>query len=372
MLQSRGVIVNEFEAVTALGMEIFAREKCEIVVLETGLGGKWDATNVIEAPLCTVITSIGFDHTAVLGNTISEITTEKCGIIKENGITVTAPQRSKAVEIIRKKAKDKNNIIFFAQDVELDDIEYSIRKTYFTYKGERFSLNLLGSYQIINVKTVFATLSALNVTKKLGFKITLESVHKGLDEAVHLARFQVYSLYPLIIVDGAHNPDGTAQLAKTLHKLLPDEKPIALCGMMADKKIENSLVNLKGVFSKIYTVTVDNPRTATDEAVSKIFMDMGQDAIMCGNVEEGFIAGAYHPAFREMCESRLYFDYVSDIIKKENIKGKITIYVNPSEISKMTGQKKCNILKLRELGAEAKVKGSEAVEKYKAQIKCEE
>ena len=91
-----------------------------------------------------------------------------------------------------------------------------------------------------------------------------------------------------------------------------------------------------------------------------------------GNVEEGFIAGAYHPAFREMCESRLYFDYVSDIIKKENIKGKITIYVKPSEISKMTGQKKCNILKLRELGAEAKVKGSEAVEKYKAQIKCEE
>lgn len=287
VLQSKGVIVNEFEAVTALGMEIFAREKCEIVVLETGLGGKWDATNVIEDPLCTVITSIGFDHTAVLGNTISEITTEKCGIIKENGITVTAPQRSKALEIIRKKAKDKNNIIFFAQDVELDDIEYSIRKTYFTYKGERFSLNLLGSYQIINVKTVFATLSALNVTKKLGFKITLESVHKGLDEAVHLARFQVYSLHPLIIVDGAHNPDGTAQLAKTLHKLLPDEKPIALCGMMADKKIENSLVNLKGVFSKIYTVTVDNPRTATDEAVSKIFIDMGQDAIMCGNVEEG-------------------------------------------------------------------------------------
>lgn len=286
-LQDRGTIVNEFEAVTALGMEIFAQENCDIVVLETGLGGRWDATNIIENPLCTVITSIGFDHTAVLGNTIEEITSEKCGIIKEDGITVTAPQRSKALEIIRRKAKEKGNIIFFAQDVELENIEYSIRKTSFTYKGERFSLNLLGSYQIINVKTVLAALSALNVTKKLGFKITLESVRKGLSEAVHIARFQVYSLNPLIIIDGAHNPDGTAQLAKTLSKILPDVKPIALCGMLADKKIENALANLKGSFSKIYTVTIDNPRTATDEAVSKIFMDMGEDAIMCGNVAEG-------------------------------------------------------------------------------------
>lgn len=286
-LQNSGIIVNEFEAVTALGMEIFAREKCGIVVLETGLGGKWDATNIIENPLCTVITSIGFDHTAVLGNTIAEITNEKCGIIKENGITVTAPQRAKALEIIRKKAKEKNNIIFFAQDVELDGIEYSIRKTSFTYKGEKFSMNLLGSYQIINVRTVLAALSSLNVTKKLGFKITLESVRKGLAEAVHIARFQVYSLKPLIIVDGAHNPDGTAQLAKTLSKILPDEKPVALCGMLADKKLENSLANLKKTFSKIYTVTIDNPRTASDEDVSKIFIDMGEDAIMCGNVEEG-------------------------------------------------------------------------------------
>lgn len=286
-LLEAGFMINEFEAVTALGMDIFSSQKCEVVVLETGLGGKWDATNIIENPLCTVITSIGLDHTGVLGDTIEEIAEEKCGIIKKNGVTVTAPQKTKALEIIRKKAKDKNNIIFFAQDVELGDIEYSVRKTYFTYKGERFALNLLGSYQIINVKTVLAALSSLNVTKRLGLKITLDNVREGLSQSVHIGRFQLYSLKPLIIIDGAHNPDGTAQLAKTLHRLLPGEKPIALCGMMADKKLENSLVNFKGVFSKIYTVAVDNPRTATDEAVSKIFTDMGQDALKCGNVEEG-------------------------------------------------------------------------------------
>ncbi len=286
-LQLNGIVVNGFEAVTALGMEIFAREKCDIVVLETGLGGKWDATNIIENPLCTVITSIGLDHTAVLGNTIEEITAEKCGIIKKNGITVTAPQRSKALEIVRKKAKEKNNIIFFAQDVELENIEYSVRKTFFTYKGERFSLNLLGSYQIINVKTVLAALSAINVTKILGLKITLDSVKKGLAEAVHIGRFQVYSLNPLIIIDGAHNPDGTAQLAKTLKKLLPEEKPIALCSMLADKKIENSLENLKGIFSQIFTAAIDNPRTASDKAVSEIFVSMGENAVPCGNVQNG-------------------------------------------------------------------------------------
>lgn len=290
-LQKNGVTVNEFEAVTALGMEIFAREECEIVVLETGLGGRWDATNIIENPICTVITSIGLDHTAVLGNTIEEIAAEKCGIIKENGITVTAPQRSKALEIIRKKAKDKNNIIFFAQDVELEDVEYSVRKTSFTYKGERFRLNLLGSYQIINLKTVLAALSSLNVTKKLGIKITLENVREGLDRAVHIARLQVYSLNPLIIIDGAHNPDGTAQLAKTLHKLLPQEKPIALCGMLADKKIENALLNLKGLFSKVYTVAIDNPRTASDVAVSDVFHKLGEfDAQPAGSVSEGLKA----------------------------------------------------------------------------------
>lgn len=286
-LQKSGITVNEFEAVTALGMKIFAEEKCDVVVLETGLGGKWDATNIIENPLCTVITSIGLDHTAVLGDTIEEIAEEKCGIIKENGVTVTAPQKTKVLDIIRKKAKDKNNIVFFAQDVDLDDIEYSVRKTYFTYKGERFELNLLGSYQIINVKTVLAALSSLNVTKRLGFKISLENVKKGLSTAVHVGRFQVFSLNPLIIIDGAHNPDGTAQLAKTLHKLLPKEKPVAVCGMMADKKIESALINLKGVFSKIYTVTIDNPRTAADKDVSQVFINMGENAAPAGSVCEG-------------------------------------------------------------------------------------
>lgn len=286
-LQKSGITVNEFEAVTALGMKIFAEEKCDVVVLETGLGGKWDATNIIENPLCTVITSIGLDHTAVLGDTIEEIAEEKCGIIKENGVTVTAPQKTKVLDIIRKKAKDKNNIVFFAQDVDLDDIEYSVRKTYFTYKGERFELNLLGSYQIINVKTVLAALSSLNVTKRLGFKISLENVKKGLLTAVHVGRFQVFSLNPLIIIDGAHNPDGAAQLAKTLHKLLPKEKPVAVCGMMADKKIESALINLKGVFSKIYTVTIDNPRTAADKDVSQVFINMGENAAPAGSVCEG-------------------------------------------------------------------------------------
>ena len=216
------VKLTEFEFITAVGFLHFSENNIDIAVLETGLGGRFDATNVIPKPLVSVITKIGLDHTAVLGETVSKIATEKCGIIKNNTV-VTSPNQSKeALSVIKQYAPQ-----FIMPDIDkLHDVKYSLTENSFVYCGESYKTKLAGKFQTENA------LIAIEAIKNSGLNIGEEYIKSGLKNAFIPARLEVVSQNPLIVIDGAHNPDGAYALAE----VLKDYKDItAVIGVMRDK-----------------------------------------------------------------------------------------------------------------------------------------
>ncbi len=227
-----GIEVNEFEFITAIGFLYFAEEKCDIVVLETGLGGRLDATNTATDVRVSVITKIGLDHTAVLGDTIEKIAVEKCGIIK-NGVTVTGfAQDPAALSVIRRSAKK----LIIPDPAALTVGHCDLFGNSFTYKGIAYTTRLGGAYQIENALTAIETVLAS------GFAVSTAALQKGLSSAAFPARLEVLSTDPLVVLDGAHNPDGARAL---LPALLPySGKVTAVVGMMRDKNVDAVLKTL--------------------------------------------------------------------------------------------------------------------------------
>ncbi len=239
------VTLTEFEFITALAFLYFKENKIDILVCETGLGGRLDATNVLENLACTVITKIGLDHTEILGDTLEKIAEEKCGIIR-NCPTITTPnQPEKALNVIKSKAQ--NLIIPDISMCEADNNTY-------IYRGEKFEISLLGDFQIEN------SLVAIETVRNSGFNIPYNIIYEGLKNTFFPARLEVISSSPLVLLDGAHNPDGALVLAKELSKF--KEKPVAIIGMMADKNIDEVLKLTLRYCSSAVAVTVPNmPRS---------------------------------------------------------------------------------------------------------------
>ena len=222
--------LTEFEFITAVGFLYFSENNIDIAVLETGLGGRFDATNVIDSPLVSVITKIGLDHTAVLGDTIEQIAKEKCGIIKGNTVVTTHTQPQSAYDII--KSYSQNVITPNIND--LTNVNISVLGNSFTYKNQNYKTNLGGEYQIENA------LVAIETLKNCGLTITDDNIKRGLERAFIPARLEVVSKNPLIVIDGAHNPDGANALCEALKD---GENITAIIGVMRDK-------NYKDVLSK--------------------------------------------------------------------------------------------------------------------------
>ncbi len=220
--------LTEFEFITAIAFLYFAEQKCDIVVCETGLGGRLDATNTIENKLAAVITKIGLDHTAILGDSIDKIATEKCGIINDCPVITTPYQEMSALEVIKSYCND--TIIPDAKKLELlkTDIGNS-----FIYKGDRYDLSLCGDYQVENA------IVAIETVLKLGFNISYNNIYEGLKKATFPARMEIISHKPLVVLDGAHNPDGAVVLSRELKKY--NGRVTAIIGMMKDKDFEEFL-----------------------------------------------------------------------------------------------------------------------------------
>lgn len=227
-VKDTGVALTEFEFITAVGFLYFYENACDICVVETGLGGRLDATNILPDTL-PVITKIGLDHTAILGNTIGEIAAEKAAVIKD-GIAVTCyGQESEALN----KIKEKAPVLYISEKQALRVISCSILGNEFIYKGKRYKTALGGEHQLQNAALVLETLSALK------FDVPYEAVCKGLAQAAFPARLEVISKEPLVVLDGAHNPDGGAALRDAM---LPYSGEItAVVGMMRDKSVNDFL-----------------------------------------------------------------------------------------------------------------------------------
>lgn len=259
--------VSEFALDTAIAFEYFTEEKCDIVVLETGLGGRLDATNVIKAPFITVLMSIGFDHMQYLGDTIEEITAEKCGIIKENRPVIVYPcMNDNAVSVIKRFCAEKN-----APYIQADMPRKSSGG--FIYNKKEYELSLGGDFQIYNAATV---LKAVEVLNGLGLSIKDAAVFSGLKSAKNPARFEMLECG--LIIDGAHNRPASAALCETLKAL---NKPICLCiAMMSDKDVSGIVSEFSKLSPYVIATEISMPRCAPAERISAEFYKHGISALI--------------------------------------------------------------------------------------------
>ena len=268
-MEQEGEELSQFAFITAIAYLWFAQENCDLVVLETGLGGRLDATNLVKHPLVCAITNISLDHTELLGNTVEEIMGEKCGIMKENGVTVLSlGQPVEALAVAMEFAAKRGNRLVLPNAPSLKIKEVSVKGTVFSYGDEEYTLSLLGEYQPVNAVTA---LEILNVLSQKGYGVSKPAVKKGLANARHLGRCQVLRSSPLVLLDGAHNPDGAAALAKTLKAFLQEEKAVGICGVMSDKAATDLRDAIAPYLTTLVAVTPNSPRSLEAEELAKLF-----------------------------------------------------------------------------------------------------
>lgn len=255
MTQS-GIAPAEFEVVTALGMLWFAKQNCDVVCLEVGLGGRLDATNVIDQSLVSVICAIGYDHTQILGDTLQKIAFEKCGILKPGGICVSYPQQDpEALAEIMAQCAQKENCLIIPNAKSVEICTESILGSRFYYHGLTFELPLAGRHQIYNFLTAF---SAIEAVKLQGFAISDKNITDGIAKVVFPARMEQISVEPLVILDGAHNLQGCEALAKAMP--LTPKKKVVIMGMLRDKDWLHAAARIAQEAEMFFAVSPENPR----------------------------------------------------------------------------------------------------------------
>ncbi len=285
-LNQEDVIITEFEFVTAVCFEYFKREKVDLAVLETGLGGLLDCTNVIKENLCSVITSVSLDHTDILGETIEEIAEQKCGIIKDNCPVISSEQVEKAARVIKDSAIRHHSPLLFSTDLKVRVIKETISGTILEFNGTELELSLIGEHQVHNARTALAALAVL--TKDAGIKISSNAIKEGFKSAVNPARLEVLSKDPLIILDGAHNADGMLAFGNAVKKYTGGKKRVLLMGMLADKDSLTSCRYIEGLFTSAFTVPVSNPRTRSAADMAEILKNHIENVEVCQTPYEGF------------------------------------------------------------------------------------
>ncbi|MBK1469136.1 bifunctional folylpolyglutamate synthase/dihydrofolate synthase [Parvimonas parva] len=252
------VFSADFELVTAIAFLYFYREKCDFAIMEVGLGGRLDATNVAQNPLITLITSISLDHQQFLGNTIPEIALEKAGIIKENVPLVLYSQSKEAMDSIIGVANSKNSKVILNDLEKIELLENTKNGQIINYKDfKNLKINLLGSHQINNATI---SLELLEQLRKMGFEISNESIYNGFSSVTWPCRFELVSKNPDFILDGAHNIDGIDKFISNMNFYYKDNKKIGIFGVLADKDYNEMLAKIVPCFDVFLTVRPDSDR----------------------------------------------------------------------------------------------------------------
>lgn len=272
-----------FELMTAVAMLWFAEEKCDIVVLEVGLGGRFDATNVIDAPECSVIMNIGLDHTAILGDTVEKIAAEKAGIIKNGCPCVLYSQEKSVEEVIAARCRELGAPLVKADFTQLEPVFDSLEGQAFSYKGEMYALSLLGTHQLKNAAVVLETVERL---KERGWSMAQEDVEHGLYAASWPGRFELCREEPDFVVDGGHNPQCAETVAENLRHYYPDKKRVLLLGVMRDKDYESLAAILAPCADEFVTVTPENPRALPASELAAVLERTGKPVTVCESVGE--------------------------------------------------------------------------------------
>lgn len=310
MAEETGDHPTEFELMTAVALEHFARCGCDIVVLEVGLGGRLDSTNVIDAPEACVIARIGLDHTALLGNTLAAIAGEKAGIIKEGSAVVSWPQEPEAMAVIGHAAAEHGcelRVPDFAQleegVIRWEDSASPFRS--FSYREwTDLRTGILGSYQPQNATVA---LEVVDVLRGRGWHIPDEAVRAGVARTRWPGRFEIVEggSSPdgfAIVVDGGHNPQGARALADSLAEVFPGRKPVFVIGVLEDKDYPRMLEDVLPLGSAFVCVTPDNPRALPAHKLARAIRWTGQDLLGCSACVNPVVARDFEDAIRRARE----------------------------------------------------------------------
>ena len=285
LAESLTEVPTEFELVCCIAFEYFVRKQCDIVVLEVGMGGAFDATNVIETPEVAVITNIGLDHTEVLGDTVEKIAETKSGIFKENGHAVVY-RSTPSVEAVYEKVCAEKHVKLVKADFD------SLRLKKHTLDGQVFDcgdrkdlvLPLLGDHQLHNASVV---LSIVDTLKIIGWNINEQNIRDGMKDVKWPGRFDVVSHSPLFIIDGGHNPQCIEALVKNVEDYLHDRKVIALTGVLADKDYADMYVPIMPFVNQFVCITPPNPRKLEAAELAKYLRTKGANAVGSDSIMDG-------------------------------------------------------------------------------------
>ena len=276
---------TEFDFVTAMAMEYFAAQGCDIVVLEVGVGGALDSTNVIPAPEVAVITNIGLDHTDILGDTVEKIATVKAGIIKSGCHAVTYRGSAGVEEVYEQICREKQVPLIKADFASLRSLSCSLEgQTFDCGNRKGLELPLLGDHQLHNAAVVLSVIDALILR---GWQISEENIRDGLHDVSWPGRFDIISREPLFIIDGGHNPQCIDALATNIKDYLTGRKVIALTGVLADKDYGEMFRPVLPLVHEFVCITPDNPRKMEAVDLAKYLEAVGAAATPCETAPDG-------------------------------------------------------------------------------------
>lgn len=286
---------TSFEIETAMIFSYMDWEQVDFLILETGMGGRLDATNVISSPVCSVITHISYDHMHFLGNTLEQIANEKAGIMKRNSCAVTCNQEPEVLKVLGSRAGELGISMTIADGAKAADIRYSQECTTFSYSSdggmERYQISQLGNYQVENAVLALETARRMDM---LGYPVPGEAIKKGLMLARWKGRFEHIAKAPDIYVDGAHNMDGAVRLQESIEIYFTNRRLVFIIGILADKDYKGILHILAPLADTIITLTPDNHRALPSDKLAK------EARAYCGRVfDEGDIENALERAYEE-------------------------------------------------------------------------
>lgn len=284
--KTKNISITLFELETIMALLYFYRKNVDFVILETGLGGLYDCTNIISNPLISIITSIGYDHMNILGNTLSEITYQKAGIIKENSNTVIFEQEKMINNIFIKECGKKNNELYIIKKEDIKNYSYDKNYQYFDYKDmKHIEINLKGIKQIENASICIESIKILN---KLGYEISEQNMRKGLKSVVHKGRMEILNQDPLIIYDGAHNEPAIINFKRSIDMYYKEIEKVYIVSILKSKDykkiIELLLEDKKSTF--IFTSGNDINRYVSNDVLYKEALKYGNKKIYMKSLKE--------------------------------------------------------------------------------------
>lgn len=287
MEMQEGLVPTAFEIETVMAFLLMKQWGVDVAVIECGMGGKMDATNIITSPILCVFSRIGLDHTGLLGETLAEITGEKAGILKKGCVAVSVKQDKSVEEVLQQRCLEQEIPLFIADPQEVEQVRYHMQGTSFHYRGSVLKTGQQGSYQIENAITA---MEAANSLRRLGYdRIQETAVRDALACSHHPGRFECICENPYVIVDGAHNPQAAAVLRQSLESYFPGEQFSYICGVFRDKEYTQMMDEMLPFAKRIYTIQPPGPRGLPAETLAAAVRKCSEKWIpvqACGSVAE--------------------------------------------------------------------------------------